>query len=45
MPAVRKADLRERVAAKRKAWDSEVKAREAAATKAVSLTSNRSTLS
>jgi alanyl-tRNA synthetase len=37
MPAVRKADLRERVAAKRKAWDGEVKAREAAATKAVSL--------
>lgn len=35
MPAVKKADLRDRVAAKRKVWDAEVKARETAVTKAV----------
>ncbi|PVF97475.1 hypothetical protein CPB86DRAFT_807243 [Serendipita vermifera] len=33
LPALLKADLKDRLAAKRKAWDSEVKAREAAATK------------
>lgn len=35
MPAILKADLKERVAGKRKAWDTEVKARETAATRAV----------
>lgn len=35
MPAILKADLKERVAGKRKAWDTEVKARETAVTKAV----------
>lgn len=34
MPAILKTDLRDRVAAKRKVWDAEVKARETAATKA-----------
>ncbi|CAG8684656.1 11044_t:CDS:2, partial [Acaulospora colombiana] len=33
LPALLKADLKDRLAAKRKAWDTEVKAREAAATK------------
>jgi hypothetical protein len=37
MPAILKADLKERVAGKRKAWDTEVKSREVAVTKAVGL--------